>query len=86
VVVLGVFLARFLEIAPPLMAPADGLAHPVPTADAVRSLVASALTLLGFLGAGWYLYSWLLTEVPILPIGDPIFVREAAETQPGGPA
>jgi hypothetical protein len=69
--VVGVVLARFLEVAPALIE-----LSPTPGAGAlVRPLLATALVLVGFLGVGWRLYRGLLTAVPIMPVGDPIFVE-----------
>jgi hypothetical protein len=73
--VLGIFLARFLEIAPPIL----GLKAGVPPADIVRPLAASILIWLGFAGLGWQLYRRFLSAVPVLPVGDEIFVRIDSE-------
>jgi hypothetical protein len=71
----GVCLARFVEIAPALLHVESGaglgaLAWP---------LLATALVLLGLLGAGLLLYGRLLTAVPIMPVGDAVFGREFRE-------
>ncbi|RJO65952.1 MAG: hypothetical protein C4523_14790 [Myxococcales bacterium] len=72
VVALGVFLARFLEIAPPLL-------HLEPDAGAgavAMPLAATLLVYIGCLGAGYLFLQRFLTQAPILPIGDEIFIRE----------
>lgn len=68
----GIFLARFLEIAPAMtpLPPGSGVSGFLPV------LLSSALLFLGGLGAGLWLYNGLLTQVPLLPIGDEIFVHE----------
>ncbi len=78
-VVLGIFLARFVEIAPPILAHAGAghaEAHALHDAAPLGPLAASALALLGCLGLGWYAFHALFTRVPIMPIGDEIFARE----------
>lgn len=70
VALIGVFLARFIEVAPPLLklgAAGGGGALSLALASAV-------LLLLGFLGAGLLLYDRWLQAVPIMPVSDPIFV------------
>ena len=69
--VLGIFLARFLEIAPPLLDIKPGYA----AGEIVRPVIASLLVWLGFAGLGWQLYRRFLSTVPILPVGDDIFAR-----------
>ena len=76
-VVFGIFLARFLEVAPALLQPSG----PSPAGIALP-LLASALVFLGMLGAGTFGYGWLLTQLPILPVGDEIFVRHVAGEEP----
>jgi hypothetical protein len=72
VVVFGVFLARFIEIAPPLLQlpPGSGMGA------LVLPLVSAALVLLGFLGAGLFLYSKWFLAVPVMVVGDEIFQEE----------
>jgi hypothetical protein len=72
-VVLGILLARFLEVAPALVHPAG----PSPATIAVP-LLASVLVFFGMLGAGTLGYGWLLTQVPILPVGDAAFMQHLA--------
>ncbi|HEX7598746.1 MAG TPA: hypothetical protein VF518_11070 [Polyangia bacterium] len=69
--VTGIVLARFLEVAPALI---DLGTHATVHAIA-RPLLATLMAVLGVLGAGWGLYRSLLTAVPIMPVGDPIFVE-----------
>lgn len=69
--VLGIFLARFLEIAPPLL----GIRPGYVAGEIVRPVLASLLVWLGFAGLGWQLYRRFLSTVPILPVGDDIFMR-----------
>jgi hypothetical protein len=71
VVVLGLFLARFLEIAPPLL----GLPLRAGVSSLLVPLAASLLVLVGFGGAGWWLYRLFLRAVPIVCAGDPVLVR-----------
>lgn len=66
VAVVGVFLARFIEIAPALM---DDTAVVLPIAAAV-------LVFLGFLGGGLLVFAKVFSGLPILPVNDDIFVRE----------
>ncbi len=66
VAVLGVFLARFIEVAPALTE-SEGIAVPV---------VSAALVFVGLLGGGLLLLSKVMSGLPILPVGDDIFVRE----------
>lgn len=72
IVVAGVFLARFLEIAPPLL----HLEAPATFGDIASPLIATGLVSLGMLGGGLWLYLWFLTKVPIMPVGDEIFLAE----------
>jgi hypothetical protein len=74
VVVVSIFLVRFIEIAPPLLHLHPGAA----LTEALVPLLAALLTLAGMLGAGAWSYAALLTAVPLLPVGDPIFEAEFA--------
>jgi hypothetical protein len=67
VVVGGIFLARFIEIAPELLGE-----EPQP----LLPLVSTILLFCGCLGVGGLLYWRFLTRVPIMPVGDDVFVRE----------
>jgi hypothetical protein len=79
VVCAGIFLARFLEVGPALV----DVDHGAGLGAVAMPLVSAALVVLGFLGFGALLYVRLLAQVPILPIGDGVFVREfAAEEDP----
>ncbi|MFC1707574.1 hypothetical protein ACFL59_12295 [Planctomycetota bacterium] len=79
VVVFGIFLARFIEVAPALLSFTEETSH----VAVLQPLLAAVLTFLGMLGVGWGLYRWLLTEIPVLPIGDEVFVTEyGAEPEP----
>jgi hypothetical protein len=69
--VLGIFLVRFLEIAPPLLGIKPGYA----AGEIVRPLLASSLVWLGFAGVSWQLYRRFLSTLPMLPVGDAIFAR-----------
>ena len=71
VVLSGVVLARFLEIAPALIE----LSPDWTAADFLRPLVATVLVLAGCAGIGWRLYRGLLTAVPIMAVNDPVFVE-----------
>jgi hypothetical protein len=73
--VLGIFLVRFLEIAPPLLGIQPGYAP----AEIVQPVLSSLLVWLGFAGIAWQLYRRLLSTVPILPVGDDIFARSNRE-------
>jgi hypothetical protein len=66
VAVVGVFLARFIEIAPALVA--EG--------SAGLPLVSAGLAFLGLLGGGLFLFARIFSGLPILPVGDEIFIRE----------
>jgi hypothetical protein len=75
VVVTGIFLARFLEIAPALLDVTPETAR-FAVQGSYGSLLSSALLFLGCLGTGGFFYYRFLTRVPILPVGDEVFVRE----------
>jgi len=70
VVLAGVFLARFVEIAPPLL----GLAPGSKPAAALHPLGGALLTLLGLGGAGYLLYRRFLRALPLLPLADEVFL------------
>jgi len=72
VVIAGVLLARFLEIAPALL---DLEAGAGPGA-ALLPLLSSVLVFAGLLGAGLLLLFHFLTWVPVMPVGDRIFLGE----------
>jgi len=76
VVVVGVLLARYIEVAPTLtqLPPGAGLGA------ALVPLLATLLTFCGLLGLGLLLYTRFLTAVPILPLGDDVFRAD----QPSG--
>ncbi|MBW2529483.1 MAG: hypothetical protein JRI23_35225 [Deltaproteobacteria bacterium] len=69
----GVFLARFIEIAPALLETneAGGVSVAMP-------LVSSALIFAGFLGGGLLLYQGWLAGAPAMAVGDEILAAEAA--------
>ena len=69
--VLGMFLVRFLEIAPPILEIKPGYG----AGEIVRPVLASLLVWLGFAGLSWQLYRRFLSTVPLLPVGDDIFAR-----------
>ena len=75
VVVAGIFLARFLEIAPALLhvEPGTGL---LDGGGPLGLLLSTILLFAGCVGVGGFFYYSLLTKVPILPIGDEVFTRE----------
>lgn len=79
-VVVGIFLGRFIEIAPTLLKiqPGGGLGV------VALPLAAAALVLAGFLGGGLLLYEKFLAQVPLFPLGDEIFAHqfEAPEESP----
>ncbi len=64
IVVIGIFLARYIEIAPPLLHLAEG----APLSHALIPLAASALLFVGFLGTGLWLAASLLTRVPAVTL------------------
>jgi hypothetical protein len=80
VVVAGIFLARFLEIAPALLhvEPGTGL---LDGGGPLVPLLSSILLFTGCLGVGGFCYYRLLTRVPILPVGDEIFTRECGSAE-----
>jgi hypothetical protein len=80
VVVAGIFLARFIEIAPALVHVEPGTAL-WGGGGPLGLLLASILLFIGCLGVGGFCYYRLLTKVPILPIGDDIFVRECGSEE-----
>ena len=69
VVVAGVLMTRFLEVAPTLtrLQPGAGLG------EALVPLAASVLVFAGLLGLGLPLYGRLLAAAPLLPVGDSVF-------------
>jgi hypothetical protein len=75
VVVAGIFLARFVEIAPALLhvEPGTGL---LDGGGPLGPLLSTILLFVGCLGVGGFCYYRFLTKVPILPVGDDIFIRE----------
>ena len=80
VVVAGIFLARFIEIAPALLEVTPDTPH-FAAYGSYGSLLASALLFVGCLGIGGWLYCRFLTRVPILPVGDEVFAREFGSTE-----
>ncbi len=64
VMVVGIFMARFIEIAPPLLGLEEGAA----LADALIPLAAAALVFAGFLGVGLLSSATLLTKVPLVSV------------------
>lgn len=80
VVVVGIFLARFIEIAPAVLEAAPE-AGPFVSRGAYGTLLSSALLFLGCLGIGGLLYYGFLTKVPILPVGDEVFAREFSSAE-----
>jgi hypothetical protein len=76
-VLAGIFLARFIEIAPPILAPA-GLA---PGEGVYGALIAGVFALAGMLGAGYGLVRKVLTMVPVMPLGDEIFLDLFSEEE-----
>jgi hypothetical protein len=78
-VIVGIFGARFIEIAPALM----DLGHGAPASATLLPLAASALAVVGFLGAGLMLWFFIMTGVPVMPVGDRIF--EDVFDQEGSP-
>ena len=75
IALLGILVMRFLEIAPPTM----GLNPAAASGVIMPALAGSLLVLLGGLGTGVWLYAALLTKVPIMPVGDDIFVNEYSQ-------
>lgn len=67
--ILGVFLARFIEIAPELMP----ITPPAGFEALLMPLASTVLTFIGALGAGLYLFGRILRGIPSMPIGDAIF-------------
>ena len=64
VVVVGIFLARFIEIAPPILR----LPHGSSLVALMAPLSIAVMVFAGFMGAGLFLYAWFLTQVPIIPL------------------
>jgi hypothetical protein len=74
-VVAGIFLARFIEIAPPLLGSVRGTGF---GDEVIIPLLASIFLFAGCLGAGALLYCRFLRLVPMMPVGDELFLREFA--------
>lgn len=72
VAVVGIFLARFIEIAPPLLRLESGSGM----GSLALPLLSAGGLLVGFLGAGLWLYTRWLAGVPAMVVGDEIFVQE----------
>ena len=72
IAVVGIFLARFIEIAPPLLHLEGGSG----TGALALPLLSAAGVLVGFLGAGLLLYARWLEAVPAMVVGDRVFVEE----------
>jgi len=68
----GVFLARFIEIAPALLEVQAGSG----IAGVAMPLASAALIFAGFLGGGLILYRGWLSNVPLMAVGDGVLVRE----------
>jgi hypothetical protein len=79
VVILGVLLARFLEIAPALLDLEPG-SGPM---SALLPLMSCVMVFGGLLGAGLLLLFRFLTWVPIMPVGDRIFLGEFSGGEEG---
>jgi hypothetical protein len=75
VVLAGIFLARFLEIAPALLHVEPGTKL-LDGGGPLGPLLSSILLFIGCLGVGGFFYYRFLTKVPILPVGDDVFTRE----------
>jgi hypothetical protein len=72
VAIVGVFMARFIEIAPSVLTFEGGGSVVIP-------LVSAGLVFLGFLGGGLLLYLKLFSGLPILAVNDEIFLKEMAK-------
>jgi hypothetical protein len=80
IVVAGIFLCRFLEIAPAIL----HVGHGWRLGEIAGPLTSAVLVCLGFAGAGWLLYRRFLAAVPIMPVNDEVFVRELCLLAPFG--
>jgi hypothetical protein len=72
VAAVGVFLARFIEVAPALITVTEG----TDMGGLALPLGSAALLLVGFLGIGLLLYGRWLSGVPIMALNDAIFEEE----------
>lgn len=78
VVVSGILMSRFIEIAPALMdLHGPGASYAIP-------LISSAATFVGLLGAGLLIFFALMARVPVMCVGDSIFadVFDSSEEAP----
>ena len=71
-----IFLARFIEIAPALLAVEPGAGM----GGMVLPIVSAALVLAGFLGGGLLLFGRWLLEVPLMALNDVVFATEFDES------
>jgi hypothetical protein len=71
VAIIGVLMARFIEIAPSVLASGDG-------GGAVMPLVSAGLVFLGFVGGGLLLYLKMFSGLPILAVNEEILLKEMA--------
>jgi hypothetical protein len=71
----GIFLARFIEIAPALLVVKAGS----DMGGLVVPLGSAVLLLVGFLGAGLLLYGRWLAGVPIMALNDAVFEEEFSD-------
>jgi hypothetical protein len=74
ITVIGVVLARFLEIAPPLLNLPSGTS----VMDLSLPIISTFLLLAACLGLGWCGHRWFLRQVPGMPVGDIIFQAECS--------
>lgn len=74
-VFLGVFTVRFLEIVPAMVNIGEGTG----LGSIVPLFLYAILVLLGFLGGGLYLYSSLMSKIPLMPLGDNLFIENLQE-------
>jgi hypothetical protein len=78
VALVGLLMARFIEVAPALLGDRIGGTGPL-----VELAMALAL-LVALLRAGRELHRHFLAQVPVMPVGDPIFVAEHADNEEHG--
>ncbi len=77
IAVLGVLIARFVEIAPALVQEESGV-------PGFLSAAAALMVFIGLLGAGLLVFSKLFADVPILCVGDEILLNVVSDKEAHG--